>query len=31
MPTLSKLWRFGVPRVDQALYACPLYASIMGK
>jgi len=31
MPTLMKLWRFDIARVDQALYACPLYRSIMGK
>jgi len=31
MPTLMKLWIFDVARVDQTLYACPLYGSIMGK
>jgi len=31
MPTFRKLWRFDVARVDQALYACPLYGSIMAK
>jgi len=31
MPTLKELWRLDVVRVDQALYACPLYGSIIGK
>jgi len=31
MPTLMKLWRFGIAQVDQALYACPSYGSIIRK
>jgi len=31
MPTLMKLWRFNFARVDQALYACPSYGSIIRK
>jgi len=31
MLTLMKIWRFDDARVDQALYACPLFGSITGK
>jgi len=31
MLILMKLWRFDVTQAKQALYACPLYGSIMEK